>query len=400
MQLIVYQGAGHPFAMLPNLDWYVGMMLVGVHRAWPDATGRYPMVEQRHVLPIAICDYLATIGTTVGLIMSGSALFGIIFSSVTVWTAFFTCCLLRKSQTLLKMLGIATCVVGLSLPTLDQAQDTAEGGDELFVGIILTFVGTLFYALEYTLCERAFTLYDRPLDSKQLCFYTGAWGLAFTCVWMAAYTLPHWDEIVTSEVLAAHGSPGLIIFLYATHTLNNGVHNAAWFVVCELESGVSTGLLMGLKAAALFLASAVCFCKDQSPWPEKLDAHREQCMTPTKVAATCIVLLGTALYYWPTKQPPTLAQLDGKGDEADNAKADDDATPARRSARARWKLGLGKRPSVSAADFQALQKRVERLEVALSASQSSPVLKAMPLDATAHPRGALQNGDDGARGRS
>lgn len=42
-----------------------------------------------------------------------------------------------------------------------------------------------------------------------------------------------------------------------SHSINNAVHNAAWFVVCELEGSVSTGLLQGVKAAGLFVASAV-----------------------------------------------------------------------------------------------------------------------------------------------
>ena len=82
----------------------------------------------------------------------------------------------------------------------------------------------------------------------------------------------------------------VIALLFVTHMLNNAVHNAAWFVVCELESGVSTGLLMGVKAAALFLASAVCFCDED---------HTEQCLTPKKSLATAVVLIGTAVYYWP-----------------------------------------------------------------------------------------------------
>ncbi len=129
MQLIVYQGAGHELAMLPNLDWYLGMMLVhsGKLCASADASSRYATVKQIHVVPIAVCDYVATIGTTVGLILSGSALFGIIYSAVTVWTALFTCLLLRKRQTAIKMAGIATVVLGLALPTLDQAKDTTEG---------------------------------------------------------------------------------------------------------------------------------------------------------------------------------------------------------------------------------------------------------------------------------
>ena len=47
----------------------------------------------------------------------------------------------------------------------------------------------------------------------------------------------------------APSQPIVILLLFASHTLNNAVHNAAWFIVCELEGGVSTGLLMGVKVA-------------------------------------------------------------------------------------------------------------------------------------------------------
>ena len=40
--------------------------------------------------------------------------------------------------------------------------------------VALTFGGTFFYALEYTLCERVYTLYALPLDARHLCFCTGA----------------------------------------------------------------------------------------------------------------------------------------------------------------------------------------------------------------------------------
>lgn len=244
-------------------------------------------------------------------------------------------------------------------------------------------------------------------QAKQLCFYTGCWGLGFTTLWMVIYTIPHWDEIVTSEVVLVGGSPWLIVLLYATHTINNGVHNAAWFVVCELESGVSTGLLMGLKAAALFIASAVCFCKyqvisqsartprhaacllrprlchqracskslAQSPWPTLLDDHREQCMTTTKTAAIGIVLAGTALYYWPTREPAPLAELDGSRtgrresiDVGQMASCGAMPSPGVRVATRPmgFKLSRFVDPSgmaiVRKQDFDALSARVDRLE--------------------------------------
>ena len=208
-------------------------MLVYAGRCCTKPDGTHAQVKQAHVFPIAVCDFLGTAGTTIGLELAGSAIFGIIYSSVTVWTALFTCLILRKGQSAVKMVGIASVVAGLALPTLDAA-DTSESGRSVLIGIVLTFVGTLFYALEYTLCERAFTLYSKPLDSKQLCFYTGVWGMGFTAIWMCLCTLPRWDELVTQQVEANQGSLWLIALLFATHTVNNGVHNAAWFVVCEL----------------------------------------------------------------------------------------------------------------------------------------------------------------------
>ena len=102
-------------------------------------------------------------------------------------------------------------------PTLDDGGGVgdlgAAGADEADVGgssqvqlgIILTLAGTMFYALEYVLCERAFSVYDKPADAKQLCFWTGAWGLTFTAVWLVAVTIPQWSELVVAEVEAHDG---------------------------------------------------------------------------------------------------------------------------------------------------------------------------------------------------
>lgn len=298
MQLIYYGGAGHPLAQLPNLDWYLGMMLVYCGRLFYGRDARYADASQLHILPIAVCDFLGTVGTTIGLEMAGSAIFGIIFASVTVWSALFTWLLLSKPQTKVQMAGILAVVCGLALPALERSNpEDAQDEWEVHVGIALTSVGTLFYSIEYVLCERIYHLYDSPIDAKQLCFYTGAWGLGFSAAWVGAYTLPRWDQLVVREVAIAGGSPYLLLFLYATHMINNAAHNLSWFIVCELEGGVSTGLLMGLKAAALFFFSALFFCSTD---------HQEQCLTTYKLGGTAIVLTGTAVYYGGCVSCPSL----------------------------------------------------------------------------------------------
>ena len=172
-----------------------------------------------------------------------------------------------------------------------EQESASDDGQAIVVGIALTALGTLFYAFEYVLCERLFTQYKQPVDSKQLCLYTGMWGMLFTLVWMCVYTFPNWEQIVMQEVRDAGGRPWVILALYVSHLLSNAVHNLAWFATCELEGGVSTGLLMGVKAVILFFASSLCFCNPHRP---------EQCMSIAKGLATGVVLLGTTLYYWPS----------------------------------------------------------------------------------------------------
>ncbi len=93
MQMIVYEGGGHPMNQLPNVSWYLGFLLVYAH-SWYEGRGRWSAEAdqfvnvERHqldiVAPVGVLDWLGTTGLTIGLILSGSAIFGIIYASVTV----------------------------------------------------------------------------------------------------------------------------------------------------------------------------------------------------------------------------------------------------------------------------------------------------------------------------
>ena len=210
------------------MDWYVGMMIVDLPRLWRKRDPRFGQVKQRHMVPIAIFDLLGTVGTTVGLELAGSAIFGIILGSITMWTALFTRLIMGQRQSWTRLFGIGVVICGLSLPMTEYKVDhDQDGSPELLWGVALTFCGTFFYALEYTLCERVYTLYALPLDAKQLCFCTGAWGLLVTAVWIGVYTVPNWTHLVAEEVAEKEGNPYVIAALYLSHTLNNAAHNLA-----------------------------------------------------------------------------------------------------------------------------------------------------------------------------
>ena len=118
---------------------------------------------------------------------------------------------------------------------------------------------------------------------------------------------PKLTEIRASKVGKTRKTPGFPG--HRSHTVSNWLHNLSWFIICDREGSVSTGLIQGLKAVLLFAGSSVAFCHRQE----------SQCMTKHKVTATAIVTLGTALYYL----APNVSAADLAAQrEADAGKAD------------------------------------------------------------------------------
>lgn len=308
MQLMVYAGvAERPTAQLPTLDWYGGMLLslipgrflllkcdlrhptctttLGCIPGQPKLPPWRPMFTNVDVIVASVCDVVGTTLTAIGLTMSGSAIFGIIFSSVSSWAALLRWIILGERLKPVQVLGILLVTSGLVLSA--AGEDTSSTtGKRVVVGIALTLIGTVGYGLEYVLCERALVRGDglTPID---FLWYMGVWGTLLIGAYLCVYTVPRWEVLVAQPTRDADASTGYLVFLFASHTINNWIHNIAWFVICQIEGSVSTGLLQGLKAILLFAASSVAFCHRQE----------SQCLTPAKGAATVVVVLGTLVYY-------------------------------------------------------------------------------------------------------
>jgi len=370
MQLMVYSGAArHPLALLPNLTWYlsmVGALLPGrivacrcADGALTVRLGRRPPPPRRRGGPVAphgsprrvrarrvprllprwdplwrngplvvasVCDWLGTVGTTIGLTLSGSAIFGIVFSSVSIWAALFARALLGRVLSGTQMAGIAIVTAGLVVSGWGENAETEEG-QRVVLGIWLSVAGTICLGLEYVLIEMAMETAraeaairralregndrggdkedgdewedeDEDEDDEFLVMdymvYMGVIGLALSLLYHAVYTAPRWQELVAGPVAEEGSTPGYLAVLFITQAFSNFAHNLSWFVVVEREGSVATGLLQGGKAVALLLGSAAAFCHRQ----------QSQCLTPTKIAATVIVVGGTLLFYW---RPPKVA---------------------------------------------------------------------------------------------
>jgi len=226
-----------------------------------------------------------------------------------------------------QLAGIVIVTAGLIVSALGENAETEEGR-RVVLGIGLSVAGSVCLGLEYVLIEIALDIerkdaavrralrernirggdkgrdgYDGEVGDERegedgdgddellvmdFMVYMGVWGLVLSLIYHFAYTAPRWHELVAGPVAEEGSTLGYLAMLFITQAFSNFAHNISWFVVCEREGAVATGLLQGAKAVALLFGSAAAFCGRQE----------SQCLTPSKMAATAIVIGGTLLYYW------------------------------------------------------------------------------------------------------
>ncbi|KAH8061598.1 hypothetical protein JL721_8826 [Aureococcus anophagefferens] len=236
-------------------------------------------------LVAALCDYFGTVATAMGLTLAGSGIFGIIYSSVSCWAALFSYCILGRRLVPLQVLGMAVVVAGLVVSSLEN-DFASDGGRRVAAGSVAIAVGTVAYGLEYALCERLLSASDAagetPVASAtderdaaeprrasgneaivEMMYYMGLWGLGLSALYTAVVVAPRWDYLVAAPVRVSGATPSYLTALVVSHTFSNWLHNLSWFIICDREGSVATGLLQGLKAVLLFGGSSLAFCDRQ-----------------------------------------------------------------------------------------------------------------------------------------
>ena len=83
------------------------------------------------------------------MVYCGSGLFQVAFSSVAIFSAIYSRCLLRTYISGLQWLGIIIVTVGLVVSPLSSHSSS----DSPMIGVLLTLLGAQFYALSYIVNE-------------------------------------------------------------------------------------------------------------------------------------------------------------------------------------------------------------------------------------------------------
>jgi drug/metabolite transporter (DMT)-like permease len=239
-------------------------------------------VRWYYVIVIALLEGSSQVMNLTGLMYAGSAIFTVVYSSVTIYTAVFARIFLGTKISWGQLVGILVVFFGLAVVSIGAR---ADGRDVLF-GIIVILFGTMVHSSTYILSEYVLVFSEDPVSAELLCTLLGFISGFFNISWQLVYTLPNFDKLVVVEIENHHGNVELILICYVVLVVCHLIHALCFFNLLGLIGSVSTGLLKCAQTTLTFIFSHFAFCSFQ----------KSQCFSPLKGVSVIIVIIGVIIY--------------------------------------------------------------------------------------------------------
>lgn len=158
------------------------------------------------------------------------------------------------------------------------------------VGICLTLLGTMLYAIGYVTTELIFRKYS--VTEHEICLGVGGFGLIYSSLYIIIYTIPRWSTLVLEPILERAGTShvpawDLLGLLYLCLLASCCLHQWAFFSLIHSSGATSTGVLQGIRAIIVLLVSSWLYCSQDA----------QQCFTFQKGCVSLIVALGVIIFY-------------------------------------------------------------------------------------------------------
>lgn len=228
------------------------LLLTERETSWPS---RYAVMK---ACGVVLWDIGSTILNYTGASMAGPTIFGIIYSSVTIWTAVFSQIFLGRKMNHWQWTNVLIVFAGL----LITATDSVNTGNNVFKGSCFVIFGSLMHGLTYVMTEAVMTVGEKRLTIVQNNFVQASVASFLFLWWQFLYTVPHYDELIRKPMHDAGTTIGYGSFLLLAFGASNIVHWITFLhIVYHFPGGsTSAGVMKGLQAVCVFFFTSLLYC--------------------------------------------------------------------------------------------------------------------------------------------
>lgn len=276
---ITENGGAEPTTLLVALPSSIGMCLGRLINPVEKENG---VVHWNLVILIALLETISQAIILDGLMLAGSAIYTVAYSSVLIYTAIFSYYFVHRSLNHRQWIGILTVMFGLAIASLGAKAD----GKDVLIGFILVLIGSLTHSLTYVGSEYLLTLSEEPIRPEYLSFLLGSIGTSINLCWQCVYTFPRAQTLILDNITSHQGSVHIILACYVFLLICACIHSFCfYYLLCRVGS-ITTGLCKGAQSVLVFVASHFAFCS----------VEKAQCFTVPKGISLITVVIGVVVY--------------------------------------------------------------------------------------------------------
>lgn len=188
--------------------------------------------------------------------LSGSGIYQVIFSSVTIWSALIGRIFLHRYLNTKQWLAIIFVTFGLYISTRGDSNKALTSNTLL--GMLSSLFGTILFAGSYILGDYLQT--NANVSPRDICIRVGSYYTLAIMIYILLYTVPNFKLLVYDKVIQSNGKLSMILFVYILTVISQTIHGFAFFSCLGNVGAVSTGTVSGLRAIIVFFLSSYLFC--------------------------------------------------------------------------------------------------------------------------------------------
>lgn len=343
--LRIHSLLGHHYLLLPTLANTTGMALCGLlaskhqwnnlHSILFSSSNTHNQSFKRMIIITSIIDLLSGMALTFGILLTGGAIFVILYNSCPAWTAILSRIILKKKMNRMQFGGVVLVCIGLIVNIVlgrskndDHNQENKHDSNEststsssygVIMGSIIVLIGSLLHSLMFVLSDlslRSLNHNEQQLKEHATTTTTahsnnhdqttsvsgeiwscclGTIEATFVTIWVTIGIITtgfHDDQNITTNISNNDNEQSIntcfisILSGFLLLVVIDTLHAAAFFTLLKNIGAVGSALLKGIQTVVVIVLSALLFC----------GREESQCLNWNKVLSASLVLGGVFLY--------------------------------------------------------------------------------------------------------
>ena len=291
-----YNALGRKVLLLPTLANVMGMALCGC-LASKEEWANFSFHANHRVIGMAsIIDWISGMLCTGGILLTGGAIFVILYNSCPAWTALLSWLCLNQSLSSIQLLGIILVILGLianvwGTKATTTTTTTSTNTTGVVIGSLVVLAGSFLHSAMFVVSDYALNANQKASTTKKIpptiwsCCLGTLESIAMI-LWVSGHIYHngfHDTTTTTMESNTTEDTMSFVVMGFIGLLLVDAFHAVSFFALLSSLGAIGSALLKGVQTIIVVILSGIFFCSVDTP---------QQCMTVSKGISMFMILSG------------------------------------------------------------------------------------------------------------